>query len=356
MEGPCMKPAIKRCGGVATIGLAVWLMGAAPATTASRPADAPPLVAVTKDHDGNFRIAPPYAPAPEMTAKEGVPRGKVIDFVMHSEESKYFPGVGGPYGKPYERRVALYVPSQYVPGTAAPFMVIQDGVTQDRAPGTRAGTPGFYHEALPIIVDNMIAQKRLPVMLLVLIEPGPGDGPGSERGLEYDTVSDKYTMFIENEVLPKIEKEQHVQFTKDPEGRGAAGGSSGAACAFTMAWFHPELYRRVLSFSGTFVNQAPAADAPHGAWEYHEHLIPGNAAKPIRAWLEVGERDNGFNQDEASLHNWVLANEHMADALKAKGYSYQFVFAERAGHVARQVLAQTMPEAMEWLWKGYTPK
>lgn len=247
----------KAGGAVAVMAACLTSMGAAPggaastpaaspaanssSTRAARPADAPPLVPLTSQRDGNFRIAPPYVPAPELTAGEGVPRGKVIDFILHSEESKYFPGVGGPYGKPYERRASLYIPSQYVAGQSAPFMVIQDGVTQARAPGAPAAAGGFYHDFLPIIMDNMIHEKRLPPMLLVLIQPGPGDGPGSERGLEYDTVSDKYTMFIENEVLPKIEKEQNVKFTMNPEGRGATGGSSGAACAFTMAWFHPEL-------------------------------------------------------------------------------------------------------------------
>jgi enterochelin esterase-like enzyme len=122
-----------------------------------------------------------------------------------------------------------------------------------------------------------------------------------------------------------------------------------------MAWFHPELYRRVLSYSGTFVNQQSPLnpELPHGAWEYHENLIPQNPVKPLRIWLEVGARDNGFSRDEASLHNWVLANQRMAAALKAKSYHYQYVFAKGAGHVDRAVVAQTLPLALEWLWRGY---
>lgn len=112
----------------------------------------------------------------------------------------------------------------------------------------------------------------------------------------------------------------------------------------------------MLSYSGTFVNQAPAADAPDGAWEYHEHLIPQADPKPIRIWMEVGQNDIGYNRGEETLHNWVLANQHMADALKARGYHYQYVFAESAGHVARPVIAATMAEAMEWLWQGYHEK
>jgi enterochelin esterase-like enzyme len=133
------------------------------------------------------------------------------------------------------------------------------------------------------------------------------------------------------------------------------GGSSGAACAFTMAWFQPDLYRRVLSYSGTFVNQQSPENPQslHGAWEYHEHLIPQSDPKPLRVWLQVGEQDNGFNRDEASLHNWVLANQRMAAALKAKGYHYQYVYCLGARHVDRKAVGETLPGALAWLWQGY---
>ena len=166
---------------------------------------------------------------------------------MKSEDSKIYKGISRDKpGEvvPYERSVAVYIPAQYVAGTPAPFIVVQDGYNPK------------YHYSVPTALDNLIHQKKVPVMLAVLVHHGGGDGPGSQRGLEYDTVSDTYTMFIETEVLPRIERDYKVRFTKDPEGRATMGGSSGAACALTMAWFHPELYRRVLSYSGTFVDQA----------------------------------------------------------------------------------------------------
>ena len=156
-------------------------------------------------------------------------------------------------------------------------------------------------------------------------------------------------------MLPKITKDYGVTFTTDPEGRAAMGGSSGGACAFTMGWFRPDSYRRILAYSGTFVNQQSPLnpDSPHGAWEYHEHLIPASDRKPLRIWLEVGENDNGANRDEASLHNWVMANDRMAAALKAKGYHYHYAFAQGAKHVDGKVVRQTLPEALLWLWRGY---
>ena len=131
-------------------------------------------------------------------------------------------------------------------------------------------------------------------MIAISIGNGSGDAQGSERGLEYDTMSGLYAELVEKEVLPLVEKQYNVKLTKDPEGRATMGGSSGGSCALIMAWYHPELYHRVLTYSGTYVNQQWPSnpETPHGAWEFHEHLIPNRPVKPIRLWMEVGDRDN----------------------------------------------------------------
>ncbi|KYF71886.1 alpha/beta hydrolase [Sorangium cellulosum] len=195
--------------------------------------------------------------------------------------------------------------------------------------------------------------SRLPKLIGVFINPGPGDGPGSERGLEYDTVSDAYVNFIETEVLPGIEADHGVTFTDDPEGRASFGCSSGGAAAFTMGWFRPDLYRRILTYSGTFVNQHPDDEYPHGAWEYHENLIRTSKRKPLRVFLQVGEHDLGASRPATDLHNWVSANRNMARELAAKDYHYRFVFARDARHCDSGVITQTLPETLLWLWRGY---
>jgi enterochelin esterase-like enzyme len=186
----------------------------------------------------------------------------------------------------------------------------------------------------------------------VSIHNGGGDGQASERGLEYDTMSGKYAEFVEQEVLPLVEKQANVKLTKDPDGRATMGGSSGGSCALIMAWYHPEWYHRVLTYSGTYVNQQwpVSEETPHGAWEFHEHLIPASPVKPIRLWMEVGDKDNNGRD---GYHDWVLANENMAKVLADKGYHYQFLFARSAGHVDKAVKAQTLPEALEYIWQGY---
>jgi enterochelin esterase-like enzyme len=173
--------------------------------------------------------------------------------------------------------------------------------------------------------------------------------------LEYDTLSGRYCDFIETEVLPRVAEETDVALTEDPNGRATMGVSSGAACAFTMAWFHPERYGRVLSYSGTFVNQQspPNPLSPRGAWEYHATLIPNSPPKPLRIWLEVGEHDLHADDPEETWHNWPLANRRMASALAAKNYDYRFTFSRGGRHADSRVLEHTLPSAVEWLWHGY---
>jgi hypothetical protein len=312
------------------------------------------------DGEGNFIIGPTHEAAPEMTSQEGVPQGTLVEFTMSSADSKIYPGIArdpGTFGTvdpanpaklivttsrpaPYTRRVTVYVPKQYVPGTTAPFIV-----------GTDGPDPLLF-----VALDNLIAKKRVPAMVAISIGNGGGDAQGSQRGLEYDTMSGRYAEFVESEVLPEVEKRANVKLTEDPDARATMGCSSGGAAALIMPWYHPELYRRVLTYSGTYVNQQwpPSADTPHGAWEFHERLIPDSPVKPIRIWLQVGDRDlfnPGVMRD--GMHDWVIANQNMARVLAAKGYHYQFVFARNAGHCDRSTKLQTLPAALEWLWKGY---
>ena len=307
------------------------------------------------DADGNFIIGPTHNPAPEMTVQEGVPQGTVVqlhdelgrqqDLSRHRARAGTFgtPDPNDPaklivttsHPAPYTRQVAVYVPKQYVPGTAAPFIVGADGPDQ----------------LLFTALDNLIAQKRVPVMIAISIGNGSGDAQGSQRGLEYDTMSGRYAEFVETEVLPLVEKQcQREAHARIPMAARRWAAVPAGRARLIMAWYHPELYHRVLTYSGTYVNQQwpPNPETPHGAWEFHEHLIPNSPPKPIRIWMEVGDRDLlNPNVMRDNMHDWVVANENMAKVLAAKGYHYQFVFARNAGHSDRTVKQQTLPEALE---------
>jgi enterochelin esterase-like enzyme len=314
------------------------------------------------DAEGNFIIGPTHNPAPDTLVREGVPQGAVYNFTMSSADSKIYPGIArdqGTFGvpdpsnpaklnvttshpAPYTRRVSVYVPKQYVPGTLAPFIVGADGPDP----------------LLFTTLDNLIADKKVPAMIGISIGNGSGDAQGSQRGLEYDTMSGLYAEFVEKEVLPLVETQYNVKLSKDPDSRATMGCSSGGSAALEMAWYHTDLYHRVLTYSGTYVNQQwphnPAT--PGGAWEFHRTLIPNSPAKPIRIWLQVGDKDlYNPNVMRDDMHDWVVANENMAKGLAAKKYHYQFTFAMNAGHCDRGVKQQTLPEALEFVWKGYKP-
>jgi enterochelin esterase family protein len=316
----------------------------------------------TPDVDGNFILGPTHPAAPEMTPAPNTPTGNIVEFTMSSADSKFYPGIarephtfGTPdpndpaklivttsHPAPYTRNVAVYVPAQYVPGTIAPFIVGADG--PDRM--------------LFTALDSLIAAHKVPAMIAISIGNGSGDAQGSERGLEYDTMSGRYAEFVEQEVLPLVEAKANVKLSHDPDARATMGGSSGGSCALIMAWYHPELYHRVLTYSGTWINQQwpSSPDTPHGAWGFHETIIPNSPVKPIRIYLEVGDRDLYWpNVLRDGMHDWVEANEKMARVLAAKGYHYQFSFAINAGHVDRAVKQQTLPEALEYVWQGYHP-
>jgi enterochelin esterase-like enzyme len=310
--------------------------------------------------NGNFIVGPTHAPAPELSGADSIPNGTIHEFTMESKDSKLYPGIArdpGTFGTPdpsdpaklivttsrpapYTRKVAVYIPKQYVPGTVAPFIVGADGPDP------------LLFSAL----DSLIAQHRVPVMIAISIGNGSGDAQGSQRGLEYDTMSGRYAEFVETEVLPLVEAQYNVKLTRDPNARATTGCSSGAAAAMIMAWHRPDLYRRVLSYSGTFVNQQwpPDPATPHGAWGFHESLIPQSPKKPIRIWMQVGDRDlYNPNSMRDGMHDWVVANENMANVLAAKGYTYQFLFVKNATHCDRAVKRQTLPEALEYVWLDY---
>jgi len=329
--------------------------GAPRFTVIAEPGINPPI-----GRDGDFVIGPPYQVARELEVVSGVPQGRVEQFTLDSTASKFYPGIARNAAgtvdpdnprtlrlelrpQPYQRVITVYLPAGVPPGQELPFIVVHDGPRL-----------GQQDQALSHALDNLIAQKRIPAMAAVLIQNGGGDAQGSQRGLEYDTVSGRFAEFIEAEVLPAVERQYSIKLTRDPQKRAAMGCSSGAAAAFTMAWFHPEWYHRVVSYSGTFVNQQwPFNPAnPGGAWDYHAKIIADSPAKPIRIWMQVGDSDlmnpNAMRDD---MHDWVAANHGMARALTAKGYHHQYVFAREAGHCDGKVRQQTLPAALEYVWR-----
>ena len=319
-----------------------------------QPGRTPPL-----HSSGNYVIGPEYTPAPELQIIAGVPQGKVIQFTIDSRDTKLLnPGIArNEFGRVdpnnpktlivetheinYIRQITVYVPEQYHRGSQAPFMIIHDG------------PKGKPQMAIPRMLDNLIYQKRIPPIIAIFIANGGGDAQGHERGKEYDTLSGLFAEYIETEVLPRVEKQCSVRLTKDPSHRAAMGSSSGGAAALSMAWYRPDLYHRVLTTSGTFVNQQWPFNrqTPDGAWGYHTTLIPQSEKKPLRIFLAVGDRDLlNPNVMRDGMHDWVEANHRMAKVLQKKGYPYQYLFCQGAGHGLRKAKEQFLAHAIEWVW------
>jgi enterochelin esterase-like enzyme len=313
------------------------------------------------DGDGLFTIGPEYKMDPDLTDR-GNPKGKSFTFSMPLANSKIFPGDDktlNPAKKPVrkERKVFVYVPAAYKDGTKAPLLIIHDG----------PGQLGLVRNALDNLTISKDPNRTLPAFIAIAVENGGNDGKKSERGLEYDTMSDRLARFINDEVLPAVLNDAEIKaafprlaFTSNPWGRGVIGCSSGGAAALTMAWFRPDLFRRVIAYSGTFVDQqdddAPEeAKFPLGAWEYHSgmKLIETSGQKPLRIFTHVSEKDLRPNDPEETHHNWVMAGQRTAAALKAKGYHHRFVFSLATNHCDRRVFEQTLADTLVWVWRGY---
>ncbi len=314
--------------------------------------------------DGNFTIGPDYKIDRDLTDL-GNAKGKYFEFTMRLADSKIFRGDDKtlePAKKAVrtERKIFVYVPATYKDGTPAPVLVIHDGPGQMK----------LVRNALDNLTISKDPNRKLPSFIAIAVENGGNDGKNSERGLEYDTMSDRLARFINDEVFPAVLANAEIKaaypklaFTSNPWGRAVLGCSSGGAAALSMAWFRPDLFRRVLAYSGTFVDQqdddAPEeAKYPLGAWEYHSSmkLIETSEKKPLRLFTHVSENDLRAKDPESTYHNWVMAGERTAAALKAKGYHHRFVFSRATGHCDRRVFEQTLADTLVWVWRGYRPE
>jgi enterochelin esterase-like enzyme len=280
---------------------------------------------------------------------------------MPLAQSKIFPGTDSTLDAKKEvrkeRKIFVYVPAAYQDGTAAPLLVMHDGPSN----------LDLVKNALDNLTISKDTKRKLPPFIVVSIENGGNDGKGSQRGLEYDTMSDRLARFVHDEVLPAVINHPDIKaaypkfaITTDPWGRAVMGCSSGGAAALSMGWFRPDLFRRLITYSGTFVDQqdddAPEeAKYPLGAWEYHSSmkLFETTDKKPLRIFTHVADKDLRANDAEETYHNWVMANERTAKSLAAKGYDYRYVFTKDSRHCDRRVFEHTLADTLVWMWEGY---
>ncbi len=274
-----------------------------------------PLAAVYADEE--------YKYGPDSQEHPDVPQGKLDKFVW---KSKVFPGT--------VRDVWVYVPAQYDGKEPACVMVFQDG------PRSYASRKGAFR--VPTVFDNLIHKKQMPITIAIFIDPGSQSLTGGKKGgpdyrnrsFEYDTLSDQYARFLEQEILPEVGKKYKLR--QDAAGRAIGGISSGGICAFTVAWEKPELFSKVLSHVGSFTNIRGGDRYPG--------IIRKAKVRPIRVFLQDGAQD--LDNEHG---NWPLANQQMDKALQFKKYDHRFVYGTGA-HNGKHGGA-ILPESLRWLWR-----
>jgi enterochelin esterase-like enzyme len=282
----------------------------------------------------------PYTFGPDSKIQSGVPQGKVDKWRW--DESKIYPNT--------KRDVWVYVPAQYDEKTPAALMVFEDGPRQFAVRENEVNAAARYtaEYRAESVLDNLIHKKELPVMIAVFINPGSteiaanGRPDFANRSVEYDTVSDVYSQFLLKEILPVVEKKYNIR--KDAAGRGIGGISSGAICAFTVAFNHPDQFSKVLSDVGSFT-------AIKGGDAYPK-LVKEAEKKPIRIAMEDGTNDN--RRPDAPTRDWFLQNQLLHEALLAKGYDVRYVLGDGM-HDSKHGGA-IFPDQMRWLWRDETPK
>jgi enterochelin esterase-like enzyme len=296
------------------------------------------------------QTTPPPPLPPEMLPQPNVPRGTLspkLSFV-----SKIYDGMQSDYW--------IYVPAEYDPAKPAALMVFQDGEGYAKRDGD--------HPALNVI-DNLIAAKKIPVMIAVFINPGDiANSPGtptynfveayskqwsrtlkdSMRSTEYDTVSDRYARFLRDELLADVAKQYNLR--TDAYSRAITGLSSGGICAFNTAWQMPDQFSRVITWIGSFTSIQWHEDpgVPDGGQDYPDRVLRG-PHRNIRVWVQDGSGD----QENPKYGSWPMANIRMANALKLSGYDFHFSFGV-GPHSAREGAAE-FPAELTWLWRGYDP-
>ena len=266
-----------------------------------------------------------YKLGPDSQRKEGVPKGTVT---KHEWQSKLYNNF---------REYYVYIPAQYDASKPAALMVFQDGHSY-------VNDSGDFR--VPIVYDNLIHQKKLPVTICLFVNPGhtTNDYPQNRymsrnRADEYDVLDDRYSVMLMDELIPELKKKYNI--SNDPKMHGIGGLSSGAICAFTAAWEHPEFFSKVLSHIGSYTNIRGGNNYPS--------IIRKHKKKDIKIFMQ-----DGTNDLDNEHGNWWLANLEMESAFKFKGY--EFKFEKGTGTHSGKHGGSILPESLIWLWSDIENK
>jgi enterochelin esterase-like enzyme/sugar lactone lactonase YvrE len=263
-----------------------------------------------------------YTPGPDSKVQPNVPKGTVTRAVL--PPGKFYPGTPHSY--------QVYVPAQYDPKKPAPLLVYLDG------------------NGPTVVLDNLIAKGDIPPMIGIFVAPGVLAPPNDDamgrynRIFEYDNISGRFADFLEQELIPEVAKKYNI--SKNPDDRAIGGVSTGAVGAFVAAWERPDMFHRVLTWIGTFVDMKGSDSLAA--------MVRRTEPKPLRVWLQDGKNDHITPDQPFGVFyagSWPLNNQVMYEALEFGGYDVKLTIGE-GGHDGNQSAA-LMPDAIRWIWRDY---
>ena len=227
----------------------------------------------------------------------------------------------------------VYVPDQYDGKRPAALYVGLDGV--------------LCHA--PEVMDSLITAGKMPVTIGVFLQPGivkAADGTvlRYNRCYEFDSTSDHFVRFLDEEVLPAVEKikpprGKAIRLSRRPQDRMIFGLSSGGIAAFNAAWHRPDLFGKVFTGVGTFVAMRGGNDL--------QALVRKTEPLPLRVFIQDGSNDVW----NPLFGHWYEGNQMLASALEFAGYDVKCDWSDGGHNVTRST--EIFPQVMEWMWRDW---
>jgi enterochelin esterase-like enzyme len=229
----------------------------------------------------------PNAPAqPYIKEVPGVPHGKLTRLKIKSTILNE------------ERDYGVYTPAGYsTKDQPYNLLLLFDG--EDYGNGVTNLVP------TQTILDNLVAQKKIPPTILVLVNTG-------SRRVSDLSCSQTFADFLVKELLPELRTSYRV--TADPKHVVVGGSSLGGVASACAGLMHPEAFGNILSLSGAYwyipgwEKMGDSLYLGDSGWVMRQYLQ--SPKLPLRFYIEVGR----YEEKQLST------NRNFRDILKLKGY------------------------------------
>ena len=163
----------------------------------------------------------------------------------------------------------------------------------------------------PRILDNMIAEHKIPPAIAIFI-----DHPSAEARHSELPPNTAFSDMLAQELYPWVIEQLHIH--PSPKRTALIGSSFGGLASAYNAERYPQIFGNVLSMSGSFWWQFP--QTPSEQKNYIAHLYADTPKHDIRFFLSAGRYETSNNGEFDILNN----SRHLSDVLQAKGYTVTY--------------------------------